>query len=731
MTQSLAGFIEAHQAAIVAAVRQTYPPRYDAEVRRALDLDLGALVRPPLGAQADAIRALVLALKEGPSAQLVAEMGTGKTLMACAVACLGGYRRTLVVCPPHLVEKWRREALATAPRAHAAVVRTIGDLERARALPPPAFVVLSREQAKLGPRWRPAAVERPRRGDDGVLRRQACPTCGVLLANEQGVPLLLADLGSKKRRCLGCGGALWQVDPRGPRRVALAEYLRDRLRGWFDLLVVDECHEMKARGSAQGVAAATLAEVCGKTLTLSGTLFGGYASSLFHLLWRFSPPVRAEFAFGEEQKWVQRYGIVERVSKRDPDAYDADGRQSRRRGYVVRITEKPGVAPGVLAHLLGGTVFLRLGDVAADLPPYSERVVRVPLDREGAGDDAPSQAAAYRALADDLRRAVLGALAGGSKRLLGAYLQALLAYPDGCTREETVLDHASGEVVAHAPALPAGRRYPKERALVALLRGERRRGRRALVFVTHTETRDLTPRLVALLAEAGLRAAVLKADTVAPAAREGWVAARVREGIDALICHPRLVQTGLDLLAFPSIVWLQPDYSVYTLRQASRRSWRIGSRAPVEVRFLVYDGTLQAEALALVAAKLRAALLVEGELPEDGLGEIAGGGEDVLLALARRLAGQEHGDAASLEALFAAAGAAEGQATTAIDTADAPGAPPAAPLADAGDQSPPAAAPASDRGRSFLDRAAARPAAPRRRARPRPSSAQQPSLFDA
>lgn len=118
---------------------------------------------------------------------------------------------------------------------------------------------------------------------------------------------------------------------------------------------------------------------------------------------------------------------------------------------------------------------------------------------------------------------------------------------------------------------------------------------------------------------------------------------------------------------------LASDLPYYTLRQASRRSWRIGSRFPVEVSFLVYDGTLQAEALALVAAKLRAALLVEGELPEDGLGDLAGGGEDVFLALARRLAGQTSGEGHSLEALFAEARATEAMAATAIDARDTSG----------------------------------------------------------
>ena len=36
----------------------------------------------------------------------------------------------------------------------------------------------------------------------------------------------------------------------------------------------------------------------------------------------------------------------------------------------------------------------------------------------------------------------------------------------------------------------------------------------------------------------------MKADAVAPERREAWVADRVKEGIDVMICHPRLVQTG-------------------------------------------------------------------------------------------------------------------------------------------------------------------------------------------
>ncbi|CCF85498.1 DEAD-like helicase (fragment) [Nitrolancea hollandica Lb] len=387
-------------------------------------------------------------------------------------------------------------------------------------------------------------------------------------------------------------------------------------------------------------------------MTLTGTIFGGYSSTLFYLLWRFSPAVRQEFGYHGETKWVSRYGIVERITKKDPNAYSDDGRQSKRRSYLTRTVEKPGVSPAILFHLIGNTVFLRLADLALDLPAYTERVARYPLDR-GQDPEKPSQAGAYHQLATELRQAVTAALQQGSKRLLATYLQALLAYPDACTHGETVLDSVTGDVIAHAPALSEETRYPKEQALLELVLRERARGRRVLIYITHTKRRDISPRLRTILEREGFRVAVLKAGTVPPDRREEWVAARVWEGTDVLICHPHLVQTGLDLVDWPSIVWFETEYSVYVMRQASRRSWRIGQRQPVEVTYLVYEGTLQAEALRLAAAKLRASLMVEGELPDEGLAALEGDSQDLFLALARRLTGGHTDDAQSLEALFA------------------------------------------------------------------------------
>ena len=379
-----------------------------------------------------------------------------------------------------------------------------------------------------------------------------------------------------------------------------------------------------------------------------------HASTLFHLLYRFSPQIRTEFGHSDEHRWVERYGFVEHTIGKPSDRHDEDGRSSRRRRYRKVVRERPGLAPAALFHLIGQSIFLRLSDVASGLPPYTEEVLVSDMDAEP-DSTGLSQRSAYDALFETLRAALADALAKGSRRLLAAYLQTLLAFPDGCTRGETVFDPETGDVLAQVPPLSEDRLYPKEKALLDMVAAERMAGRRVLVYVTHTGTRDITGRMDDILTRHGFRVAVMKADAVAPDRREAWVADRVAEGVDVLICHPRLVQTGLDLVAFPTICWFETDYSVYTMRQASRRSWRIGQTQPVRVVFMSYRSTLQADALKLVAQKLQSSLAVEGELPEDGLAAFADDGDDLMMALARKIVSGEEDGAETVEEVFAQA----------------------------------------------------------------------------
>ena len=672
---NLGEFIDNFKDAIAKRVVESYPPLYRPSENGGT---LPRLLRKPLGAQADAIRGAALSLKAHRGTTVVGEMGTGKTFIAAAAAHMAGFRRVLVICPPHLVPKWKREVEMTVPGARAAIVESITDLERLRLSigSGPLFAVMSRERAKLSYRWQAAVIERwavsggteskPARllRDEETgepFRVPCCPDCTAQITDKDGVPLTDADLNRRKHVCASCRAPLWQADKSGPARYPLADYVKHRMKGFFDLLIGDEVHEFKGRGSAQGIAAGILADVCGKSLSLTGTLLGGYSSTIFHLLYRFSPEIRTEFGRSEEGRWIDRYGFVEHtIGKPDDDALE-DGRNSRRRKFRKVVRERPGLVPSALFHIIGNTVFLRLADVASGLPDYEEQILLSSMDTE---EDATgySQRSAYNTVFEELRKKLADALKAGSKRLLATYLQTLLAYPEGCTKGETVFDPRTGDVIVQVPPLSEEKLYPKEKALVDLVAAERMEGRRVLVYATHTGTRDITGRMDDILTRHGFRVAVMKADAVAPNRREAWVADRVKQGIDVMICHPRLVQTGLDLIDFPTLCWFETDYSVYVSRQASRRSWRIGQTRPVKVVFMSYRNTLQADALKLVAKKLQSSLAVEGELPEDGLAAYGDDGDDMMMALARRIVSGDEEDAETVEEVFAQARDAESTA---------------------------------------------------------------------
>ena len=573
--------------------------------------------RKPMGAQALAITGIAEALRRHGVGILAAEMGTGKTHMAIRAALeLDPKGAFLVMCPPHLVEKWAREVREEG--AHAVILRERQDLEALPHAPRPLFAVLSRERAKLGPGWEPAVAYRSAlRKEEGRTARvevPVCPRCGHPVGR---LPK------TRRTACPKCREPLWQVRP--PRREAMAQAIRRLLpKGFFRALILDEAHEYKGADSAQGLTAAGLISRVGRVLLLTGTLFGGYASSIYHLLARAVPGFREEFP--TEASFVARYGLFKRVRRERVEG--GYGRYTRRRETRTETYERPGISPLLLTHLVDKAAFVRLPEVAEALPPYGEEVVLLDMDEE--------HREAYEAFARGLSGVARQNLSK-ARRFLGTLVQAGLQVPDTPWQPEAVVDPETGNTVARFVPLSPDYRHAKERRLVALLAAEKLKGHRAIVYVQGTERRDQLARLASILEAEGFRPIVLRADTVRPEEREAWLKAQVEKGGDVLLCHPRVVQTGLDLVDFPTVVFYQPEYSVYTLRQAARRSWRIGQKEPVRVVYMAYRGTLQEAALVLIAQKARSSLALEGELVEGGL--VSAAEEDPTVALAKALAG--------------------------------------------------------------------------------------------
>ena len=117
----LSDFISKFGSGLLQAVRKQNPPIFDDLERADWDVIIDSLLRTPFPAQRRVVHAITTLLTQhSPAGIINAEMGTGKTLMGILVATLlhhAGLPRTLVLAPPHLVYKWRREIRATVPGA--------------------------------------------------------------------------------------------------------------------------------------------------------------------------------------------------------------------------------------------------------------------------------------------------------------------------------------------------------------------------------------------------------------------------------------------------------------------------------------------------------------------------------------------------------------------------------------------------------------------------------------
>jgi hypothetical protein len=427
--------------------------------------------------------------------------------------------------------------------------------------------------------------------------------------------------------------ALWQADRERIQRMAPIEYIGRYMGGWFDFAIADELHQL-AGDTAQGNGLGVLGRAAKRLIALTGTLMGGYADDLFNIFYRMEPHTMAGegFAYGGQGRrdFQQQYGVLETIEK----VRETDNACSRATKKTIQVLKKPGASPLLFGKfLMNTTAFLSLEDIADNLPRYDESVLSVEMDSE--------LAKAYEELEEDIRSAIRSHR--GNKSLMSILLNTLLLYPDHPYGFEGIwaraFDPETKEYVLFLVTTPQNLKedglYAKERALVADIREELRQGRRCQVYATYTGEKDVTLRLESVLRQAGFRVAVLRS-SVATDKREDWYERQLKGGVEVVICHPRLVETGLDLLAFPTLYFYETGYSLHTLRQASRRSWRIGQRNAVRVKFVTYMGTMQETCLRLMGKKMLVALMMEGKFSGEGLQSLDTD-EDLMSAMAREL----------------------------------------------------------------------------------------------
>jgi len=741
-TERLTDFMKAHGDKIAAHTLAAYQPLYDlkpTEDELAILDRLGRQRKPLPGqsapgllpTQKHAAIAAARAIQIHRTANVQGEMGSGKSSIGLAVIELLDAYPAVILCPPHLVPKWIREAEDVIPGVKARELRRIGkgtdgdvndvrtfldDFETGK-LGRKAIAVVASTAAKMGSGWKPVIHAKTIKIKGKPIVVYTCPQCGQLQIDSQGIPVTEIEYFQKHRSFCSAQVSGWKLDAKGrrvwdqdgnpvwetrpcgsplfeyseARRWSIAEYIKDKAHNCFKILIGDECHEYKSKASDRGVAFHQLAEATIYTLTLTGTYFGGKSTSIFWLLHRLTPSVRQDFAFHDELRWANAYGLLESVRKRKvgKELADDDGAFTGNRRYRDQAHEIPGVSPAIITRLLHNSIFLNLKDLGIELPPYAEEVVEVEME--------DAQARQYQGMENILRHMALH-----DSRYLSLWLQWALARPNSAFRDEVVLlNHANvpaNQLTALAKELldstgdsemnqqaaqilleaartaqsGAGKRekeeivqsllmplpavlqeqliesnlLPKERWLASFCQSERAQRRRVLVYVRQTGTRDIQERIETVLKDAGLRVITLYS-SVDPRKREAWIDRHA--DVDVLITNPRLVATGLDLVNFASVVFAEVEYSLYTLWQALRRVWRLGQTKSVKAIFAVYRGTMEAQALALMGRKMRAAQLLYGDNVGGAIVPVEDG--DFITELAREvLRGAELDD---LQSLFA------------------------------------------------------------------------------
>ncbi len=623
---------------------------------------------------------------------VIAECGSGKTKIGTsALAAHQNGRKCLnvVLSPAHVAKKWVREIEETLPDTKAAVVHNLADINRVYSDyqngDKSVYLIMSKERARDGYMKRPGVTySKSKRG-------YICPDCGKVIemeVKEDGSHYIVnADQfffrkeNSQNHKCKECGQVLWTVCNPNDRRIghnqwvkiggygfvyrrfarrhlektkdekvlgklweiinnperyfpaksayvrySMSKYIAEKLP-MLDGVILDELHLYKG-DSGQGNAMETLIGCSKKVIGMTATLINGYSSGLFYLLYRIVPFLMQEDhkSYDDPSAFNTEYGVTENTYELEEDEeYNANSRHIKRK---LRERLLPGVSPLVFSRfLIDCAAFLSLSDMGKHLPDYEEIPVELHL-RQDVREE-------YERLESFFSNAAKSK-DGNFQKIKSSFMSLLTTYPDQPYHADPIYYPGSDTPAVDPKDLSSiDELHEKDIAVLDIVERKVKNGERVLVYTSWVKI-DTQEKLLKILSERGYRAAVLE-QRVKPEKREEWVAKQVEKGIDVLITNPSLVETGLDLNDFTTLIYYNIGYNLFTFRQSSRRSWRINQKAPrIEVYLLYYHGVLQERAITLMASKLAAATLVEGNFSDEGLAAM-GDCRDLTSQLAREL----------------------------------------------------------------------------------------------
>ena len=241
-------------------------------------------------------------------------------------------------------------AVAKGLKTSVSALRKMGRSGWQQLCPGPAYFIVSRETGKLSYFWK-HAYNTPQVGQPPG----SCvtnPDTGAVIPNPDGGHLIKLDFDDLKRSEIvqraknGTSNysPLWEADRTKIQRMAPLEYIGRYMKRFFDYSFADELHQL-ANDTAQGNNLSVLRRCARKLIANTGTLMGGYASDLFHILYRMEPwkMVEAGYEAGSQGQsdFQAAYGVLEAIEK-IPDADKACTKTSK---STFRLAKKAGRPP--------------------------------------------------------------------------------------------------------------------------------------------------------------------------------------------------------------------------------------------------------------------------------------------------------------------------------------------------------------------------------------------------
>jgi hypothetical protein len=417
----------------------------------------------------------------------------------------------------------------------------------------------------------------------------------------ENAKLLLATLRGKEK----------EKNPVSSHKVPVSTFIFKKMNKRFSHLIIDEFHEYQTSTSSRTGSAGALISSVRKVITGTGTMMNGYARSIFFNLFMLFPQkmMKAGFNVDDGEKFQVAFGVSEKIYR---------FKEGAKRLHTTKM--KPGISPVIFHKFLqDSTVFISMKDLKTAMPELVPSPVPVPL--------SPALDKGRKEFEAAVKTHTYGNLVQ-----FKSMIPALYSYLDSPTVPKEVKDEF-GNVVYTTPPVDDSENLKLEK-LKSILTSETAQGKRTIVYTYYTSD-GINDYLHKELSKEGFKVTVLNKNSdfslscdgstekVGKISREAFINKEVKKGTEVLIVNPTLVQTGLNLIEFSSIVYYQMSYQVYTVRQADRRTWRIGQTNQVNIYYLYYADSFQAEIASLMATKVIASQAIEGEMDSKGLDAIS------------------------------------------------------------------------------------------------------------